>query len=113
MDILLNGIFFKCYLCKVLTKIVHRESISPEHENMNRLIYNNNPNISGGNNNFDSEIKNLFHPTLINENNTPMKNLFTGYFNFNNSNNTSLNNNANNNFNMTQPFINPNIMSKI
>jgi hypothetical protein len=77
MDILLNGIFFKCCFCKVLTKIVNRESISPEHENR---FLNSHPLL------MENDIKGLFQPNSGFENNTPFRNLF-------NSGGTNSNNN--------------------
>ncbi len=86
MDNLLNSLFFKCFFCKVLTRIVHRESISPEHSNINRFLYNN---ICE--NNVDNEIKGLFHPSVQAENNTPIKNLIAGSFNQNSISNQAIN----------------------
>jgi hypothetical protein len=72
MDLLLNGVFFKCFVCKVLTKIIHRESISPEHENVNRLLFKVNDQLC----NIDNDVKGLFQPTINMETYTPMRNLF-------------------------------------
>jgi hypothetical protein len=66
MDVILNGIFFKCCFCKVLMKIVNRESISPDHDS--RFL-------KGV---LENEIKGLFHPTANVQNNTPFRNLFGG-----------------------------------
>lgn len=75
MDNLLNGLFFKCFYCKVLTKITNRESVSPENKNFNNMIFQGTPE-------FDREIKCLFQQNINVENNTPMKNLFNeGVFN--------------------------------
>lgn len=94
MDTLLNGIFFKCFFCKVLTKITHRESVSPEHENTSRLLYQNNQI-----NNIDTDIKGLFEPNV--GNNTPTKNLFGLGFP-----------QQEKRIGMNSQFINPNLLSK-
>jgi hypothetical protein len=67
MDVILNGIFFKCLFCKVLMKIVSRESISPDHENkfQNPLL-------------LENDIKGLFQPSsVVDTTSTPFRALFT------------------------------------
>lgn len=95
MDALLNSLFFKCFFCKVLTRIVQRESISPNHSNnINRFSNNNTCEATA-----DYEIKNLFHQNIYSENNTPMKNLISGCFNTTQ-------------FNKINPNVNQNHLSK-
>jgi hypothetical protein len=81
MDALLNGILFKCFLCKLLTKIVHRDSVSPDN---NQMMMNNNYFLQREIIN-DREIKNLFNNNINLENNTPIRNLFYQGIGFNNN----------------------------
>ena len=63
MDNLLNGIFFKCCICKLLTKVFNRESVSPDQEV--RII-----------NLREKEIQNLFQQEIKFNNNFAFNNLF-------------------------------------
>jgi len=66
MDILLNGLFFKCFFCKTLNKITHRDTVSPEHKNNINSISDFSQEIR--------EVDKLFNKNLMNE--TPVKSLF-------------------------------------
>jgi hypothetical protein len=73
MDVLLNGIFFKCFYCKVLNRITSRETITTNIERINN------------NNNFvrdisDQNIRGLFQTNQNNDNNIiPINNLFSRF----------------------------------
>jgi hypothetical protein len=86
MDNLLGGLFFKCYDCKVLTKVNYRETISSEQEIVNNIFHQGND--------INNDVRMLFQKDAEIDESLPIRSLFQNNFSGNRGgNNQSINSN--------------------
>ena len=82
MDNLLGGLFFKCFDCKVLTKVNHRETISSDQEIVNNIFHQGND--------INNDVRMLFQKDISVDENLPIRNLFQNNFSGNRGGNIQM-----------------------